>query len=185
MFFVSDSKCALTDSLTGTAATTTTAGLDTVLLEVGEIGVTGAGEQVHCAATVVLGALVLVADHHANRCTQSNTELCTGLDLDSVLLIPRGSQGTLAGTATGHLRLNITLGELHARGTSIDDTADGTAVRLAIAALGIVLVGGWKNSSRGNIRGDAEMLSPRRHDDYDMEVGKGSIAREEEKRRAK
>lgn len=66
----------LTDGLTGTAAATTAAGLDAVLLEVGEIGMAGTGVQIHCAATVVLGPLVLVADHHSNWGTQCDTELC-------------------------------------------------------------------------------------------------------------
>jgi hypothetical protein len=35
-----------------------------------------AGVQVHCAATVVLGTLVLIADDHGNWCAQSDAELC-------------------------------------------------------------------------------------------------------------
>lgn len=123
----------LTDGLTGTAAATTAAGLDAVLLEVGEIGMAGTGVQVHCATTVVLGPLILVANQHANWGTQCNAELCAGLDLDAILLIARGCQGALAGTAAGHLGLDVVLGELHAGRDTVDDTADGTAVRLAIA----------------------------------------------------
>lgn len=93
----------------------------------------GAGEEVHCAVAVVLRPLVLIADHHSNWRAQCHTKLCARLDLDSVLLVARGRQGALAGSAAGHLRLDVALGELHARRAAVDDTADGAAVRLAIA----------------------------------------------------
>lgn len=125
--------CMLTDCLTGTAAATTAAGLDAVLLEVGEVGMAGTRVQVHCAAAVILGPLVLIADHHTNWGAQCNPELCARLDLDTVLLIARGCQGALAGTAAGHLGLDVVLGELHAGRAAVDDTADRAAVRLAIA----------------------------------------------------
>lgn len=70
------SRCAkLTNGLTGTAATTTTASLDTVFLEIGQIGMARPGEQVHCAATIVLGSLVLIANHHADRSSQGDSKL--------------------------------------------------------------------------------------------------------------
>jgi hypothetical protein len=134
-FLFGSPRLVRTDGFTGTAATTTAAGLDTVLLEVGEVGMARAGEEIHCAATVVLGSLILIANHHANWCAQGNAKFCARLDLNSVFLIPRGSQSTLAGTATGHLRLDVGLGELHARRASIDNAADRAAVRLAIAEL--------------------------------------------------
>jgi len=126
-------SCMLTDGLTGTAAATTTAGLDAVLLEVGEVGMAGTRVQVHCAATVVLGPLILIADHDSNWSAQCNAELCARLDLDAILLIARGCQGALAGTAAGHLGLDIVLGELHTGRAAVDDTADRAAVRFAIA----------------------------------------------------
>lgn len=89
--------------------------------------------QVHCAAAVVLGALVFIAHHHSNRCAQRDAKLRAGLDLYSVLFVSRGRQGALPGTAAGHLRLDVVLGELHAWRTAVDDTANGAAVRLAIA----------------------------------------------------
>lgn len=122
-----------TNGLAGTAASTTAAGLDAVFLEIGEVGMAGARVQVHCAATVVLGSLVLITDHHANWRAQRDAKLCARLDLYSVLLVPRGRQGALPGTATGHLGLDVVLGELHARRAAVDDTADGAAVRFAIA----------------------------------------------------
>jgi hypothetical protein len=44
-----------TNSLASTASATSTAGLDAVLFQVGPVGVTGAGVQVHGAVAVVLG----------------------------------------------------------------------------------------------------------------------------------
>lgn len=122
----------LTNGLTGTTATTTAAGLDAVLLEVGQVGVTGAGVQVHGAVAVVLGSLVLVAHHHANRSSQCNSKLRSGLDFNAVLLITRRRQSTLAGTSPGHLGLDVVLGEFHSWGAAIDDAADGAAVRFTV-----------------------------------------------------
>lgn len=93
----------------------------------------GTRVPVHCAAAVVLGALVFIAHHHSNWCAQRDTKLRAGLDLYSVLLVSRGRQGALSGTAAGHLGLDVVLGELHARRAAVDNTADGAAVRLAIA----------------------------------------------------
>jgi hypothetical protein len=64
----------LTNSLASTASATSTAGLDAVLLQVGPIGVTGAGVQVHGAVAVVLGPLVLVHDAHANGRAQGDSK---------------------------------------------------------------------------------------------------------------
>jgi hypothetical protein len=63
-----------TNSLASTASATSTAGLDAVLLQVGPIGVTGAGVQVHGAVAVVLGPLVLVHDAHANGRAQGDSK---------------------------------------------------------------------------------------------------------------
>ena len=132
----------LTDGLTGTAATTTAAGLDAVFLQVGEVGVTGSRVEVHRASTVVLWPLVFVANHHADGGTQGDAELGAGLDLHAVLLIPGGRQGALTGTSSSHLGLNVVLGELHARGAAIDNAADGAAVGFTIAGGSRVSVSG-------------------------------------------
>lgn len=79
--------------------------------------------------------MVLVQDHHANRGSQRDTKLGSRLDKDLVLLISRGGDVALAGTATGHLRLDIFLGELHAGRASVDDAADRAAVGLAIPVI--------------------------------------------------
>ena len=73
---------------------------------------------------LTLGTLVLVHDRHADWCSKSNAELSAGLDNDSILLVSRGGDGALSGTSTGHLGLDIVLGELHARRDAIDNAAD-------------------------------------------------------------
>lgn len=121
-----------TNCLTGTAATTTAASLDTVLLEVSQICVARTRVQVHRAATVVLRSLVLVADHHANRCSQSDSEFRSRLDLDAVLFVSRGRQRALTGASTGHLGLDVVFCELHAGGAAVNDAANGAAMGFAI-----------------------------------------------------
>lgn len=155
----------LTDGLASTASTTSTAGLDAVLLQVSPVGVTGTRVQVHGAVAVVLGSLVLVHDAHANGGAQSDTKLGARLDLDLVLLIAWCCDGALSRSASGHLRLDVGLGELHARRDSVDDTSDTEAVRLAIAIEG-ALVGGIEVSRTrgGRARCYSEMRSEGRHD---------------------
>ena len=126
-------RYSLTNSLTRTASATPTASLDTVLLQVGPVGVTRARVQVHGAVAVVLGSLVLVHNAHANGGAQCDSKLGSRLDLDLVLLIAWCRNGALSRSASGHLRLDVGLGELHARRHSVDDTSDTKAVRLAIA----------------------------------------------------
>lgn len=89
--------------------------------------------QIHCAPTVVLRSLVLVANHHPNRSTQRNSKFGPGLDFHSVLLVSRRSQRTLAWTSSRHLWLDVVLRELHAWRAAIDDTADRAAVGFTIA----------------------------------------------------
>ena len=93
---------------------------------------TGAGVQVHGAVAVVLGSLVLVHDAHANGGTQGDAKFSARLDLDLVLLIARCGDGALSRSASGHLRLDVGLCELHARRHSVDNASDTEAVRLAI-----------------------------------------------------
>lgn len=94
---------------------------------------TGPGVQVHCAAAIVLGSLVLVANNHGNGRAQGVAEFGPRLDLDAVLFVARRRQGALAGSPPGHLRLDVLLGQGHARRAAVDDAADGAAVRFAIA----------------------------------------------------
>ena len=94
---------------------------------------TGTRVQVHGAVAVVLGSLVLVHDAHANGGAQSDAKLGARLDLDLVLFIARRRDGALSRSASGHLGLDVGLGELHAWRHSVDDAADTEAVRLAIA----------------------------------------------------
>jgi hypothetical protein len=133
-----------TDGLASTASATSTAGLDTVLLQVGPVGVTGTGVQVHGAVAVVLGSLVLVHDAHANGRAQGDSKLGARLDLDLVLFIARCRDGALSRSTSGHLRLDVGLCELHARRHSVDDASDTEAVRLAIAVQGCI---SWRGYS--------------------------------------
>jgi hypothetical protein len=64
---------------------------------------------VHIHLGVVMRPLVLVQDHHRNRCAKGVSELRAGVDLDAVLLITRSRKRALAGTATGKLRLDVGL----------------------------------------------------------------------------
>lgn len=90
-------------------------------------------EQIHCASTVILRALVLIAHHHADWGAERDTEFGTGLDLDAILLVARRRERALAGTTSRHLRLDVGFGERHSGGHAVDDAADGAAMRLAIA----------------------------------------------------
>lgn len=121
------------DGLAGAAPAAARGGLDAVLFEVGPVGVGGAGVHVHGGVAVVLGALVLVEDEHADGGAEGEAGLGAGLDLYAVLLVARGRDGGLAGAAARHLRLDVGLGEGHARGAAVDDAADGATVGFAIA----------------------------------------------------
>lgn len=83
----------------------------------------GPGVQIHRAAAVILRSLVLIAHNHRNWRTESVSALSAGLNLDSVLFIAGCSESALAGTAAGHLRLDVGLGEGHAWRAAIDDAA--------------------------------------------------------------
>lgn len=101
---------------------------------------TGTGVQVHCAVSVVLGSLVLVHDAHANGRSQRDAKLGARLDLDLVLFIARCCDGALSRSTSGHLRLDVGLGELHAWRHSVDNTSDTEAVRLAVAVERLVSI---------------------------------------------
>lgn len=124
-----------TNGFTCTASPTTAACLNTVFFQVGEIGMAWAGEEVHCAATIVLRPLILVAHDHANRGTQSDSKFRAGLNLHFVLLVSRGREGTLTGSSARHLRLDIVFCKFHSGRAPIHDATDGPAVRFAIAVI--------------------------------------------------
>lgn len=133
VFLGDGARCHAADGLAGGAAPSAGGGLHAVLFEVGPVGVGGAGEHVHGGVAVVLGALVLVEDEHADGGAQGDAGLGAGLDLHAVLFVARGRDGGLAGAAAGHLRLDVGLGEGHAGRAAVDDAADGAAVGFAIA----------------------------------------------------
>lgn len=124
-----------TNGLSCAAPASSTAGFYAVLLQVSPICVTGSRVEVHGAVAVVLGPLVLVHDAHANWSTESDTKLCTRLDLDSVLFISGGGDGALSWSSPRHLGLNIRLFEFETWRASIYDTADTAAMRLAVAVV--------------------------------------------------
>lgn len=149
----------LTNCLSGAAATTTAARLDAVLLQVCPVSMTRARVQVHGAVAVVLGALVLIHDTHANGGAQRHTELGARLDLNAILLVARGCDCALSRTAAGHLGLDVGLAELHARRTAVNNAADGKAVRLAIAAWRVSSAGGRRCGRGRHVRGNTEVRS--------------------------
>lgn len=117
-----------TDGLSCTASAATTAGLDTVLFQVGEVSMAGSRVHVHGAVSIVLGPLVFVPHHHAYWRAQGDTELGSRLYLDPVLFVSRGCQSTLSGSPPCHLGLDVCLCELHAGRAPVDDAADRAAV---------------------------------------------------------
>jgi hypothetical protein len=89
--------------------------------------------HIHCLVAIVLLALVLVHDPEANWSAQCDTELGTGLYLDTILLVARCGDGGLAWSAARHLRLDIGVCEGHAWRAAVDNGADREAMGLAIA----------------------------------------------------
>ncbi|KAJ0158688.1 hypothetical protein CTA2_11079 [Colletotrichum tanaceti] len=124
------------DGLAGGGAAAAGRRLDAVLLEVGPVGVGGTGEHVHGRVAVVLGALVLILDEHADRGAKGDAELGAALDDDAVLFVSRCRNGALAGAAAVQLGLDVGLGKGHAGRDAIDDDTDRFAVGLAVAAQG-------------------------------------------------
>ena len=112
-----------TYGFSSTTSTTATTCLDTVFLEVREIGMTWSRVEIHGAIPVVLWPLVLIQYQHPNWSPKSNAEFGAGLDHDLVLFVSRCCQGALPGSPSSHLGLDICLSERHARRTAIHDTA--------------------------------------------------------------
>jgi hypothetical protein len=91
---------------------------------------------------LTLGALILVEHHHADGGAEGDAKLGARLDQHTVLFVTGGRDVALAGATAGHLGLDVVLGELHAGGDAVDDAADGTTVRLAIAVNSRLGIGG-------------------------------------------
>lgn len=89
----------LTNSFAGTASTTSTACLYTVLLEVCVIGV--AGTRVQVSFGIVMRSLILVLNEQSNRGSEGNAMLGPGLDLDEVLLVSLANKPTQSSGTTG------------------------------------------------------------------------------------
>lgn len=115
---------------------------------------TGPGVEIHRATAIILGSLILIAHNHRNRRAEGISAFGAGLNLDSVLFIAGCGESALAGTASGHLRLDVSFGEGHAWRAAIDDAADRAAVGFAVAwsvsCFQIVVVGVGLTSSPGN-----------------------------------
>jgi hypothetical protein len=100
------------NGLTGGRASSSGRSLDTILLEVGVVGVRGT--RVEVGLGVVVGALVLVADLERDWCAKGDTVLNTRVDDYKILLVAGGGQVRLAGAAASKLGLDVSLDELHA-----------------------------------------------------------------------
>lgn len=74
-----------TNGLAGTAASTTAAGLDAILLEVGVVGVTRPGVEISLG--IIMRALILVLDEESNRRAQCHAVLNTRLEVNEILLV--------------------------------------------------------------------------------------------------
>ena len=74
-----------TDSLAGTATSSSAACLDTILLKVGPVGVAGA--RIEIGLRVVPGALVFILDKKTNRSAESDAVLDARLKLNKIFLI--------------------------------------------------------------------------------------------------
>lgn len=169
VFFGDCARCDAADRLAGAAPAAAGRGLDAVLFEVGPVGVRRAGVQVHGGVAIVLGALVLVEDEHADGRAQGDAAFGSGLNLNTVFFVARGRDGGLAGAAAGHLRLDVGLGEGHARRAAVDYAADRAAVGLAIAKRKRRM-SAWSRAGKsdvrrweGVVRGDTEVLAKGRH----------------------
>eukprot|EP00308_Calcidiscus_leptoporus_P011758 CAMPEP_0119373668 /NCGR_PEP_ID=MMETSP1334-20130426/26897_1 /TAXON_ID=127549 /ORGANISM="Calcidiscus leptoporus, Strain RCC1130" /LENGTH=769 /DNA_ID=CAMNT_0007391513 /DNA_START=37 /DNA_END=2343 /DNA_ORIENTATION=- len=103
--------------------------LGAVLDEVREVGVAGPRDGRHLL--VVSRPLVLVLDKEADGGAKRVPVLGAGKDRHHVLLRARRGEATLAGAATGELRLDVRLGQREARRHAIHDRAYALAVRLS------------------------------------------------------
>lgn len=81
------------------------------------------GVEIHRTTAIIFGSLILIAHNHRNWRAESVSVLSTGLNLDSVLFIAGCGESALAGTASGHLRLDVGFGKGHAWRAAIDDAA--------------------------------------------------------------
>lgn len=123
----------------------------------------GSRVLVHCTVAIVSRTLVFVENAEGNWGPEGETMFCAGLDLDTVFFITRCSKGGLARSTAGHLRLNVIFSERKARGTAVNDGADGEAVGFAITVSNpgvraIDCYQGWKH-----LRRHTEILPKSRH----------------------
>lgn len=118
------------NGLSGRRSASARRSLDAVLLLVGVVGMGGSRVVVHLR--VVMGSLVLVLNQHSDGSTQSLAVLGSALNSNSVSLVSRSGESRLSGSSSGQLGLDIGLIEIHSGGDSIDNAADGLAVRLAV-----------------------------------------------------
>lgn len=88
--------------------------------------------QIHRAATIVLGPLILIPHHHGNRRAKRQPEFRTRLDLNAVLLVAGRRQRRLPWSSARHLWLDVGFGEREAGRHAVDDASDATAVRFAV-----------------------------------------------------
>lgn len=65
----------LTNRLTGTTTSTTTARLNPILLQISQVRMARPRVHVHRAPSVILRSLVLIAHHHPDRRAQGDSEL--------------------------------------------------------------------------------------------------------------
>lgn len=150
------------DGLTSRRASSTGRGLDTILLEVGVVGVRGA--RVEVGLGVVVGALVLVADLEGDRRAEGDTVLDTGVDDDKVLLVTRSGQVGLAGTTASELGLDVSLDELHALRSGDYVSRHYRIGRLSLTHRGDTIDNGTDRRAVGfTIGGDTEDATESRH----------------------
>jgi hypothetical protein len=86
-----------TNGFPSTAPASTTTRFHSVLLEIGEVSMTRTRVEIHCAATIVFGTLVFVADDHGDWCAEGDTEFGAGLDLYAVLFVAGSCESGLTG----------------------------------------------------------------------------------------
>mmetsp|Transcript_13891 Transcript_13891/g.37815 ORF Transcript_13891/g.37815 Transcript_13891/m.37815 type:complete len:206 (-) Transcript_13891:3-620(-) len=116
------------DGLPGRRAAAARRGPRTHLDLVREIRVSGTRHRVHLL--VVPRPLILVFHHQAYGRAEGVAALGAREDGYKVFLVARRRQPALAGAAARELRLDVRLGELHARRHAIHNCPDSLAVRL-------------------------------------------------------
>ena len=78
--------------------------------------------------TIVLAALVGIADQQADRSTSGTALVHTRKNFYLISLLPLRDIAAGAGTAPIQIRLDVGHGQLHARWTAVDHATNGRAV---------------------------------------------------------